>query len=173
MQNEMTAIDRNFQNEEGMIYCVKDNHAVVLEQNTSCVALCGNRVGSECRIGCMELYARDASAQWGDWGTHVYRNAFLHDKHFDVTIISTRKHIVTILQSMYEKYQQAVNYYAGFDLSKREIQIMELVIKGMSNNEITDKLCISLSTLRTHLKHVYGKVKDMGGKIDFVPHERR
>lgn len=158
---------------EGLVICVKDKDAVVLHQNDACIRLCGNRVATECHIGCMELYEKDSSQQWQDWGSRVYKNRLLHDRYFDVTMISTSGRIITVLQSLYDKYREAVEYYHNFSLSKRELQIMELVIHGLSNNEISDRLFISISTLRTHLKNIYGKVKDAGGSIHFLPHERR
>lgn len=158
---------------EGLVVCVKDSNAVVLEQNAACIRLCGNRVATECHIGCMELFENDSSQQWQDWGSRIYKNRFLHNQYFDVTMISTSNRIVTVLQSLYDKYRQALAYYSGFSLSRRETQIMEMVIRGMPNQEISETLFISVSTLRTHLKNIYNKVKDAGGSISFLPQERR
>lgn len=40
-------------------------------------------------------------------------------------------------------------------LSNRQSEIFELIIKGKSNKEIMDKLFIELSTLKTHINHIY------------------
>ena len=42
-------------------------------------------------------------------------------------------------------------------LTKRESEVMALVAKGLSNDDITQKLCISRATLSSHLNHIYKK----------------
>ena len=43
-------------------------------------------------------------------------------------------------------------------LTSREIAVLELVAKGMSNKEIGTALQLSEDTVKTHLRHVYGKL---------------
>ena len=45
-----------------------------------------------------------------------------------------------------------------YGLSKREEEIAELVLKDKNNAVIEDLLCITESTLRTHLRNIYGKM---------------
>lgn len=45
-----------------------------------------------------------------------------------------------------------------FQLSAREIEILDLLYQGLSNEEIVEKLFISTNTLRTHLKTIHKKV---------------
>lgn len=45
-----------------------------------------------------------------------------------------------------------------YDLSKRELEIVELVIKGFSNQDIACELFISLHTVKTHLQNIFKKV---------------
>lgn len=42
-------------------------------------------------------------------------------------------------------------------LTTRESEIISLVAIGMTNQEITKKLCITKNTLSTHLNHIYKK----------------
>jgi DNA-binding CsgD family transcriptional regulator len=44
-----------------------------------------------------------------------------------------------------------------YDFTDREKEILLHVLKGYSNNAISEKSCISMNTLRTHLKNIYGK----------------
>ena len=44
-------------------------------------------------------------------------------------------------------------------LSKRETQVMLELIKGKSNREIAEALEISINTLKSHLKKIFGKLK--------------
>lgn len=42
-------------------------------------------------------------------------------------------------------------------LTPREIEVMELIIIGFGNKDICNKLCISMSTLKSHLANIYTK----------------
>ena len=42
-----------------------------------------------------------------------------------------------------------------FELSSRQREVFELIVKGKSNKEITAELHIELSTLKTHINQVY------------------
>jgi len=43
-------------------------------------------------------------------------------------------------------------------LSKRELEVMRLIEKGFSNQQIADKQVISLSTAKTHVHHIFAKL---------------
>ena len=43
-------------------------------------------------------------------------------------------------------------------LSAREREVLDLVIEGFSNKEIVGRLCITLESVRWHLKHIYRKL---------------
>jgi DNA-binding NarL/FixJ family response regulator len=43
-------------------------------------------------------------------------------------------------------------------LSERETEILAQLSKGYANKEIADRMSISLSTVRTHLRHIYEKL---------------
>lgn len=47
---------------------------------------------------------------------------------------------------------------ANLEISKRELEILELMAKGYSNQEIGATLFVSLSTVKTHLQHVFEKL---------------
>jgi len=46
-----------------------------------------------------------------------------------------------------------------FNISRREIAILELIIIGKSNHQIADQLSISPNTVRNHIYNIYGKTK--------------
>ncbi|MFL5765272.1 MAG: response regulator transcription factor [Bacteroidia bacterium] len=43
-------------------------------------------------------------------------------------------------------------------ISKRELEVLELMGKGMSNQEIADKLFVSANTIKTHSSNVFIKL---------------
>ncbi len=49
-----------------------------------------------------------------------------------------------------------LNY--GEKLSEREIEILRLLIRGLSNKEIADTLFIAINTTQWHLSHIYSKL---------------
>ena len=44
-------------------------------------------------------------------------------------------------------------------LSARELQVLHLIAEGLSNDGIAQKLFLSTSTVKVHLKHIYGKLQ--------------
>lgn len=43
-------------------------------------------------------------------------------------------------------------------LTVREIEVLKLISEGFSNPEIAEKLFLSVGTVKTHVKHIYGKL---------------
>lgn len=43
-------------------------------------------------------------------------------------------------------------------LSEREMQVLRLITMGLSNREITESLCVSINTIKTHVKTIYSKL---------------
>jgi ATP/maltotriose-dependent transcriptional regulator MalT len=52
-------------------------------------------------------------------------------------------------------------------LSRREIEVLRLLAAGFSNHEIADRLMIAESTVKMHLKHLYGKL-DVHNRVQAV-----
>lgn len=44
-------------------------------------------------------------------------------------------------------------------LSKREIEIFDYVLKGYTNKQISEELCISINTVKKHLRNMYEKLE--------------
>jgi LuxR family maltose regulon positive regulatory protein len=43
-------------------------------------------------------------------------------------------------------------------LTERELEVLRLMAAGKSNQEIADELIIAISTVRSHVKSIYGKL---------------
>ena len=61
------------------------------------------------------------------------------------------------LQQIFEATPQQ-EFEGSKELSTREIDVLQLVAKGITNKEIADKLNISLNTVLTHRKNITTKL---------------
>ena len=46
----------------------------------------------------------------------------------------------------------------GQDLTPREFEVLELMVDGLNNPEISERLCISIGTTRTHVSNIFSKL---------------
>ena len=49
------------------------------------------------------------------------------------------------------------NKYKNELLTKREVEVLSLVVEGLSNEVIADRLVISVHTVKAHLESIYRK----------------
>ncbi|MGD9002334.1 MAG: LuxR C-terminal-related transcriptional regulator, partial [Anaerolineae bacterium] len=40
----------------------------------------------------------------------------------------------------------------------RELEVLRLIVAGLSNPEIAEELFIAVSTVKSHVNHIYGKL---------------
>jgi len=52
-------------------------------------------------------------------------------------------------------------------LSSREMDILKLATKGLSNKDIADELCLSIRTVQGHLTHIFNKLQ-VGSRTEAV-----
>jgi DNA-binding NarL/FixJ family response regulator len=52
-----------------------------------------------------------------------------------------------------------------YNLTKREAEVIQMVCKGYSSNEIADKLFLSSFTIQTHRRNIFRKLKIEGNAI--------
>ncbi len=43
-------------------------------------------------------------------------------------------------------------------LSERELIVLQLVAEGLSNQEIADRLVVTVNTVKTHIGNIFGKL---------------
>ncbi len=69
------------------------------------------------------------------------------------------------LQSIFSKIEKPNKNNLREELSTREKDVLRLIVKGLINKDIADKLCISLNTVLTHRKNITSKlgIKSVSG----------
>jgi DNA-binding NarL/FixJ family response regulator len=55
--------------------------------------------------------------------------------------------------------QRGCERLAGFDLTPREGEILELIAESLSNKEIAERLCLSLYTVKNHVHNILEKLQ--------------
>lgn len=67
----------------------------------------------------------------------------------------TRKKVVVINP----EFQFNENEQSERGISKRELEVLELMAQGLANQEIADKLFVSLNTVKTHSSNLFSKLE--------------
>jgi DNA-binding CsgD family transcriptional regulator len=86
-------------------------------------------------------------------------------------IVEKEIYISTKAFTLNEKELQNLN------LSKRELEVLQLMADGLSNHEIADRLFVSLSTIKTHSRNLFDKLDvsrrtqaiDKAKKLSIIP----
>ena len=55
------------------------------------------------------------------------------------------------------KYLKA--YLSNKGLSRRETEVVVLVLQGLTNKQVADKLCVAEKTIKFHLTNIYKRMK--------------
>ena len=64
------------------------------------------------------------------------------------------------LKNFWQKYRNLLLSFSGLiDITKCETEILQLVLDGLKNGEIADKLTISERTVEFHKQNIYLKLK--------------
>lgn len=64
-----------------------------------------------------------------------------------------------VTQKMMEKDQKEDEFILHEDLTTREKEVLQLIAKGKSNQEIADELFITLKTVKTHVSNILSKLE--------------
>lgn len=67
----------------------------------------------------------------------------------------TRPKTKVVVQSTFIFNEEECN---RLGISKRELEVLELMAQGLSNQEIADKLFVSLNTVKTHSANLFIKL---------------
>ena len=50
-----------------------------------------------------------------------------------------------------------VGRVSSSELTQREVEILRALVDGLSNDEMVERMCVSTSTVKTHMRHLIEK----------------
>jgi len=75
--------------------------------------------------------------------------------------------LLRLVQASQTTTKQAPSGEIATLLTDRELEILQIIAKGLSNNEAAKVLGLSKATIRTHLEHIYEKL-DVTNRVEAV-----
>ena len=82
-----------------------------------------------------------------------YNNYILHEGKMFHAVYADADHTATT-DVLYMFLNSVSSIHAEFELSARELDTLKLIAENLMNQEIADKLFISVNTVKTHLKNI-------------------
>ncbi len=70
-----------------------------------------------------------------------------------------RKKTIIVEVPIVEKFQPSEDAIVKIGLTPRELEVLQLMAQGLSNQEIADQLFVSLNTIKTHISNVLSKLE--------------
>jgi DNA-binding NarL/FixJ family response regulator len=90
---------------------------------------------------------------------NVIDNSHLKDYHEKIAIYDSVKEIADKLNGLMQTEEEQTQENDTEPLSQREKEIITYVVKGLTNKEIADKLCLSVHTVITHRRNIARKLQ--------------
>jgi DNA-binding CsgD family transcriptional regulator len=75
------------------------------------------------------------------------------------TVIRTETIIKEVKVPLIEKKEPDPQLLQQLNISQRELEVLQCLAKGLSNEEIAGQLFVSLNTVKTHLSNLYFKLE--------------
>lgn len=70
----------------------------------------------------------------------------------------TRRKKEVIIKEVRTDFERNEKYLSDSGISSREYEVLELLAQGYSNQEIAEKLFVSLNTIKTHIASIFLKL---------------
>jgi DNA-binding NarL/FixJ family response regulator len=88
-------------------------------------------------------------------------------------VLDSANHILLAYEPAWEQFLAELHEFLGTfapppgsaaveDLSPRELEVLELVAAGLTNDEIAKRLVLSARTVKRHLTNIYAKLRPSG-----------
>jgi DNA-binding NarL/FixJ family response regulator len=102
--------------------------------------------------------------------------ALIPDAQF--VLLESANHILLEQEPAWDVFRSEIEVFLGTDtqpgppsavahLSGRELEVLDLVSEGLTNEAIADRLCLSVRTVERHLTNIYAKLH-VSGKVGRV-----
>lgn len=97
---------------------------------------------------------------------NLFRDDILNDfteKDFEILDI-LKEHLANIFYRLKSASKQEssqrlnINAIYDYNISKREFEIINLILEGLTNDEISERLMISISTVKRHTYNIFNKL---------------
>ena len=72
--------------------------------------------------------------------------------------LTRKKQVVVLKEVSLQPFTLNEERLKHFGITKRELEILELIAQGMSNREIAEKLFVSENTVKTHSSRLFDKL---------------
>lgn len=144
--------------ENGVGICIKDSQKLVKFQNDACILKCGLLAGKVCTKGCMEKFEQTLAGTVKQDGIYNFLDINVDGVIVDSCVVKAGETLTTLFHQRSSDLRDRIREYTMYGLSKREVEILRLVLERKTRKEITNYLCISLSTLKTHMNNIYKKL---------------
>lgn len=112
--------------------------------------------------------------KWLSYGVNGYGNSFMSSSYLNSAIESINDGLIWLVPEistqLIKAFTQTIsdnNDEILKDLTKMEYQIALLLKDGLSNTKISDKLDISINTVKTHIKSIYLKL-GVNDRVSFI-----
>lgn len=139
--------------------CVKDAQGLVTYQNEPCLQNCGNQMGQKCALECVANANLENKRVSGQEGLNYHSGTSINKNAVDAVMVKeTDGQQTTLFYPRKDSVEAQFEELSKYGLSKRESEILGLVLQRSTRKQIAEKLCISLSTLKTHLNNIYKKL---------------
>lgn len=83
-------------------------------------------------------------------------DSFIYKNTSGADLLST---ISSTLNGYHIFPQEQTNQLGNIKLSKRELEILQLICNGLDQKEISEKLCLSINTVKTHIASLLTKTE--------------
>lgn len=145
--------------DEKISVCILNKSGNIIYQNNNCLCYCGDQFGTFCQKNMFKVCnGVSEKSSCVNNGMRLYKNLKISKSLFDVTTITTKKYNSIISYQKNETLDYLTKSLDRYQLTKKEIKVLNALIEGKSNSIISEELCISENTLRTHIKSINKKI---------------
>jgi DNA-binding NarL/FixJ family response regulator len=98
--------------------------------------------------------AIQSTAEGNSWIDPTIANIVLNQMRKPIAVDPTQPKMITI-EAVEPAYEEILD---NVQLTERELEILQLIVEGNSNNAIAEVLFISLGTVKTHVRNILSKL---------------